>query len=820
MLTSGKSPPSATFHPLLARPGMAGFLALCVGHLLARWTDVGLAWPWLILVGLGAGLLLLRPVSHWGYAVGFLLLVTGVGAWQGGDLLVRDGEAARRVTALADGGSPLGEVAGRLSRMPTRSASHWTLTLRPGSEINTRGASARLSAPVAVRVRADPSVDRDIRPLIPGDGVVATGELLELPRSPGGAEMWGWLSDRGALLLVQARVVEALPRGAGPLSPARWARWSWEVGHGVEAFLQARLPPDEAALLIAMTLGRTGHLSAEQRQAFRRAGLMHIFAVSGLHTALVGGLFLGLLRLAGVPVRLRLCLLVLFLAFFATLVGWKASVLRAALLLLLFDARELLRRPIDPLSALGTVGMILLLFSPRALWQVDFQMTFLCMVAIFLSGPWLNELRKALGGILGWSWPAQTAIGLARIFALSAVIQLALAPVLAARFGEVSIVAPVANVVLLPMAGLLIKGAFLSLAWSLGFPASGAAMISLLEMPLAWLGGGAGLLAAPSIAAVKSAPWPMLLTAGFYLVLAGAEWNRGRHPTQPRRPPSFFLPPFLLLLLVLVWIPLASALPGPLRVHVLDVGQGDAILIRSPDGHHALIDAGPPGSAWFLPEMLRSRGVASLDWVIATHADADHIGGMDAVLREFPVGKLLVGGSLATTQLFANLRDSVGELRQPVATVRRGARLPLGGEIVFEVLHPTEEFATGDLSRNDSSIVVRTEFGGVSILLTGDAEAPAERDMVDSLGEGLQSTIFLAAHHGSRGSTTEEFLEAVEPELALISCGRNNRYGHPAPETLGRLAAAGVSVLRTDQDGTILVEVTRRGGYRWAATRR
>lgn len=817
----GERPASdRVFHSLLTRPGMVGFLALCVGHLLARAADLGMAWPWLLLVAAGGGLLFLRRVDHWGFAAGFLLLAAGVGAWQGADLRVRDDEAARRVTILADGGSPLGEVAGRLSRMPTRSATHWTLTLRPGSEINTRGATTRLSGPVAVRVRGDSSIDAQLRPLIPGDGIIATGELLELPRSPGGAEMWGWLGDRGALLLVQARVIRAVPGRAGALSPARWARWSWEVGNGVEAFLHERLPPEEAGLLTAMTLGRTGQLTAGQRQAFRRAGLMHLFAVSGLHTALVGGLFLMLLRGLGVPVKPRLILLLLFLAFFATVVGWKASVLRAAALLLLFDARELLRRPVDPLSALGTVGMALLLFSPRALWQVDFQMTFLCMVAIFLAGPWLNELRKALGGALGWSWPAQVVVGFAQVFALSAIIQLALAPVLAARFGEVSLIAPVSNVLLLPLAGVLIKAAFFSLVLTLGLPASGAALISFLEVPLGWFTTGAMFLGGLPGAAVKSAPWPLVLVALFYLVLVCGEWNRGRHPTQPARPLAYFLPAGLLLMLVLGWIPLSSAMPGAMRVYLLDVGQGDAILIRSPDGRHGLIDAGPPGSAWFLPEMLRSRGVSEFDWVIATHADADHIGGMAEVLRQFPTRTLLVGGSLAGTRLFAELEEVVEELRQPVATVGRGARIPLGGELVFDVLHPTEEFARGDLSRNDASIVVRVEFEGVSLLLTGDAEAAAERDMVAAFGEDLRSTILLAAHHGSGGSSTEGFLRAVSPGLALVSCGRNNRYGHPAPETLARLAAVEAPVLRTDQDGTVLVEMTRRGTYRWSATRR
>ncbi|MCC5875305.1 MAG: DNA internalization-related competence protein ComEC/Rec2 [Candidatus Sumerlaeia bacterium] len=805
-------------HVSLARPGMVGLLALVAGHLMSKTLGVPEV-VWLALIALSTALMLLFRVRSPIFPMVFCVLVAAVGGWQTSRLIARDGVAAGIVTYLADGGTPLGEIRGTLARMPARSATHWTFTLAAGSQLDTRGMTATIPAPVIVRVAGDATHDRELRPLIPGDEIRAVGEVLELPRGGIGSEQWGWYSDRGAVLLLRARDIQSMAKDHSVLSPGRLARFSWNLGNRAEAWMFFALPNQQAGLLSAMTLGRTGNLTADQRVSFRRAGLMHIFAVSGIHTALVGGLFLGAMRLMGVPVWWRLILLSLFLIMFATLVGWKASVLRAALLLFLFDFREVLRRPLDPLGALGAAGMGLLLLWPRSLWQVDFQMTFLCMVAIFLSAPWLNELRKSLGKRVGWGWRGEIVIRSTQILAISAVIQLLLSPVLAGRFGEVSLVAPIANLFLLSLAAICIKATFLLFLLGLAFPWGATAAMKVLVAPLELLAWGADVLAGLPFAALSTPPWPLFLVFLFYGTVWFSEWNRHHHFSQPRRSAWAFMPGGLVLLLVFIWIPLWGQLPGSMRIWVLDVGQGDAILVRSPDGRFALIDGGPAGTSWLLPDMLRSRGVKELDWVIATHADADHIAGLPSVLREIPTHKLLVNGGLAGTRIFESLGDVVAQLDQPVATIRRGARIPLGNSLVFDVLHPTGPFIEGDLSRNDASIVVQTTFGGTTILLTGDAESAAERDMVDEYGEALRSDIALAAHHGSRGSSTMLFLEHVQPSLALISCGRNNTYGHPHQEVLDRLDAVGAEVRRTDLDGTIRVDIHRRGGWTVSATR-
>lgn len=809
---------SRAIHPSLARPGMVGLLALIGGHLAARALGTQEVYWLLTLAAAAIAMVLVRARSSL-FPILFCVMVASVGGWQSSRIMTRDATAAGIVTLLADGGTPLGEIQGSLARMPARSTSHWTFTLAPGARLDTRGKSAVIPAPVVVRVAGDASIDRELRPLIPGDEIRAVGEVLELPRGATETEQWGWYSDRGAVLLLRARDIHPMARDHSMFSPGRFARFSWNLGNRAEAWLFFALPREHAGLLAAMTLGRTGNLTSEQRVSFRRAGLMHIFAVSGIHTALVGGLFLIGMRLLGVPVWWRLVLLALFLGMFATLVGWKASVLRAALLLFLFDFREILRRPLDPLGALGAAGMGLLLLWPRSLWQVDFQMTFLCMVAIFLAAPWLNELRKVLGQRVGWGWRGEFVIRSSQVLVVSAVIQLLLAPVLAGRFGEVSLVAPVSNLLLLSIAALCIKATFLLFLLGLAFPWLATYLMKFISIPLEFLDRGADILAGLPMAAYSTPPWPLLLVAIFYAVVWFSEWNRHHHFSKPRRPTIAFLPGCLMLILVLLWMPFTNQLPGTMRVWVLDVGQGDAILVRSPDGRFALIDGGPPGTSWLLPDMLRSRGVRELDWVIATHADADHIAGIPAVMREIPTHKLLVNGGLAGTRVFASLADAVAELEQPVATIRRGATIPLGRQLTFDVLHPTGPFIEGDLSRNDASVVVQTIHGGTTILLTGDAEAAAERDMVDYYGEALRSDIALAAHHGSRGSSTLIFLEQVQPRLALISCGRNNTYGHPHEEVLERLDAVGAEVRRTDLDGTIRVDIHRNGDWSVSATR-
>jgi competence protein ComEC len=282
-----------------------------------------------------------------------------------------------------------------------------------------------------------------------------------------------------------------------------------------------------------------------------------------------------------------------------------------------------------------------------------------------------------------------------------------------------------------------------------------------------------------------------------------------------------------LMLFVIVAHPLSAGLPdGRLRVDFLDVGQGDSALVTMPDGSTLLIDGG--GRADFrrrvdddeeteeferdsrgigesvVSEYLWQRGLSRVDYVLATHADADHIEGLDAVLRSFRVEGALVARAPSDDAEFLRFADAARDARVPVYLVGRGDRLRFGA-VTLELLWPPPAEGEGDApSANNDSIVLRLRFGRRTLLLTGDAEADAERALV-SAGDDLACDVLKVGHHGSRTSSTQAFVNATRPALAVVSVGQDSPHGHPHAEVLRRWRDAGSLVITTGERGTITV---------------
>ena len=242
-------------------------------------------------------------------------------------------------------------------------------------------------------------------------------------------------------------------------------------------------------------------------------------------------------------------------------------------------------------------------------------------------------------------------------------------------------------------------------------------------------------------------------------------------------------------------------------VTFLDVGQGDAILVRTADDKAVLVDAGPPEARARLVARLGALGVTSLDALILTHAHADHIGGVMNVIQSMPVKLVLDPGYAHTSRMYAQFLEAVEKkgirYRQP----RRGFKVKLGGHATLLFLAPDDPLLTGTRSDvNSNSFVARLTAGDVDVMLTGDAEAETEARVLEKDSTELPCEVLKVAHHGSHYSTTTAFLDAVKPDVAVISVGDGNRYGHPAPEILHKLDKAGARVLRTDVEGELVLE--------------
>ncbi|MBO4216749.1 MAG: MBL fold metallo-hydrolase [Clostridia bacterium] len=243
---------------------------------------------------------------------------------------------------------------------------------------------------------------------------------------------------------------------------------------------------------------------------------------------------------------------------------------------------------------------------------------------------------------------------------------------------------------------------------------------------------------------------------------------------------------------------------GELAVHFIDIGQGDAILLRFPTGENMLIDTGDRDGSNTLVKYLQSQSVKTLDYLVLTHPDSDHIGEAYDVLSNFTVKNLWMSSKTSTTKTYLNILEKADELGLEIETPFSGDVFTVG-EGKFTVLSPVDGKSYGNT--NNASIVMKFEYGSVSVMFTGDAESPTEDDILSAYGaSSLRCDILKCGHHGSSSSTSQAFLNAVAPRYAVISCGAGNTYGHPHRETMEKLNAKGIEILRTDTQGTIVIK--------------
>jgi competence protein ComEC len=598
------------------------------------------------------------------------------------------------------------------------------------------------------------------------------------------------------------------------------------------------VPEPEASLGAGILLGVRAGIDPAIRDAFAVAGLSHVVAISGWNVALVVAL------IAAATQRLRermgpvvpAVLALAAVSGYVILVGASPAVVRAALMAAALMAGRLGGSPAHAGSALMAAVVAMLVLTPAALWDIGFQLS-----ALATAG--LIAFAAPIEGRLA-AWPAWIRTPVA----LTLAAQLATLPVLLAAFGQVSLVAPLANVLVVPLIPIVMAGAA---AASVVGGLAGAAPPPIVGELATWLAGGAawlplhGLIAAGSAAAaVPLAAIPLgggpLLTAAWYPCLALAAMRVGRRDDQfepdtleaaPVGSGALVLPEAAAFATAVTWfarprraaiglvaaVALATALGGTdgrLHLTVLDIGQGDAILIEAPNGQTALIDAGPD------PDLtLRRIGQAlpfherRIDVVILTHPHQDHLGGLEEVVRRYEVGVFVDGGRPAETDPHRRVLEAVA--REPGARLVEavaGGRIPLGGGAVLEVLYPTPADVAAPLPEgdvNNASVVVLLRYGAFEALLTGDAEAPVE-ELLAARGELETVDVLKVGHHGSDSSTTPAFLAATHPAVAVISLAADNEYGHPHRSTLEHLeAVSGLRLYRTDLDGS--VEITTDG---------
>ncbi|MEP6800500.1 MAG: DNA internalization-related competence protein ComEC/Rec2 [Acidobacteriota bacterium] len=649
------------------------------------------------------------------------------------------------------------------------------------------GAWRPFPAEVFLFVSGDESIAADR-----GDRIVAVGKLRPegLPASDRDITL-PWpafrLSVKSALRLESPR-----PTWLSVLAaPNRW--------------LYARLAaarPDDLAFdrdvrgpLAAILLGRTSGLDRGMVARYRRGGLYHLLVIAGLHVGLAAGMALLALRVFSIRGRRREALLFAIVILFVVVGGANPPAVRAAVVFAVFLMTRLLERPVAPAQAIGLSALVLFSAAPEQIYAIGTLLTFAAVGGI-----------AAFSGLLRARLPRRPAF-LFTGFAAAIAAQIGTAPLLLWRFNVVSggawITAPVA----IPIAAALIAvGAALLACLAAGIPAG--PLIALFACGSRTLEALAERTA--GVAFLRPTP-PLLATLAIPALLACGLLLRRRLRAGA----------FAAAALVFVSLVLRRGPAGPARgfsFEALDVGQGDAFLLRW--GSHALlVDGGGPfdleardfGRTRLLPKLL-DRGVTRLDAALVTHPHPDHALGIFAVLDEIPVGALWLSDGEDEAGLYRDLAATAGRRSVPVRALRQGALARWNGA-TLSILR-SGGLRTKKDAINNQSVVAMFERQGRRALLTGDAGAAGEGELLRRIPGRLSADVLKVGHHGSRGSTLPEFLAAVSPRAALVSCGRENRFGHPAPETLASLSAAGVRVFRTDLDSDILLELLPGGTTR------
>jgi len=703
-----------------------------------------------------------------------------------------------------------------------------------------------------IRVAAKLNRDDEFR----NPGVSLLSEYLERK----GYDAIGFVKSAAAITQLED---EAARLADWPTAGLQSLLYSWRSQ--LQEKIKSTFDPETASVLDASMLGNRYRLSRETSEHFREGGTFHVLVISGLHISFIGGLVFLLMKRLSRRRWLQFLVPVLFVWAYSFAVGAEASVIRAALMFTFAGFALLVFRESTSLNALGAATLVLLVRSPKEIFDPSFQLTFLSVLAIVVIAWPLLQTCTAIGAwyptretprpphcsrglrafceVLFWSeraWAKEIARSAhhyrlfktplaARVeryrvqwfsrylfsaLVVSASVQLVLLPLMIIYFHRLSLASLVLNIVVSALLAALTGVALLALLLSQLSPAVAAPLIQLADT-INWL-----LIHSvdpfsrfhlASIRVPEYSGWGALVYVLYFVPLVVLTTKRKWGVTAVLMQ--------LLLVVVVVLHPLSNGIKeGKLRIDFLDVGQGDAALVAMPDGRTLLVDGGGRPEAADLSgsktdrrgigeavvsEYLWWRGLDTVDYVLATHADSDHIDGLNDVLRNFTADAALVARSPVNDPEYLKFAQTLSTTDTHVATIHAGDTIRFGA-VTIDVLWPPAALRPNEPSRNNDSIVLQITYGNRKIMLTGDIEKPAERALREA-ATNLHADVIKVPHHGSKSSSTQPFVAATQPQFAVISVGQYSMFGHPHREVVERWQASGARVLTTGQCGTITV---------------
>jgi len=633
-----------------------------------------------------------------------------------------------------------------------------------------------------------------------GDEVLVEGEwvLVPLPGNPGQYDKRAALARQGIQGLLDVRpfdsfVVQHPAQGHG------WLAAVFRLRHRWETLIDQAFPQRQAGLLRSLLLGQRVALDERTKTAFVETGTIHLLVISGFNVGLIAVLLELLLRVAGVPWRIRAAISAACLGGYAVLTGLQPPVLRAALMAWVVLGAGLLDRVISWPNTLAAAALAIILVQPTQLFDPGFQLSFGAVLSLLIFVPRWSSLLDA------WLRPCRPA-SLRRYLALTlsatAAVWVGLAPVLAWYFYLLSPVSMLANVLLTPLISALVGLGTLLLAAG-----------SWYEPVVAWGRGPLTLLLNMTVHTVEwchripGGCWyvgqpPPAVIAAYYALLLGS-MLAARRGIRPGRIACYWAAASVIGVWSLAAVRFAEG--RWLTLEALDVGHGDCLLLTTPAGRRLMIDAGSQEAGRYrvLPA-LRAKGIGRLDALILTHTDEDHIGGAIPLLEHLRIGALLTNGVEGDTMSAHRVHRLAAAQGLRAVPLSSGMRLSGEPEVAIEVLHPPPGLLPGVAAKsNDNSLVIKVTKGSVALLLTGDIEEAGLPRLLEAK-EALRADVLKVPHHGSRlGDIGQRFFNRVGPKIALLSVGRLHRL--PASQTLEALRRTGAAVYSTRDHGALRV---------------
>lgn len=622
-----------------------------------------------------------------------------------------------------------------------------------------------------------------------GENLVLKGEihLWEEARNEGNFDAKSFYHAKG--LEFQIRNPKIVSKSG---TPDGWRETLYQWKGKLKNVYQTLLPERVSGILITMVLGDKSLLDGEVKEAYQTVGISHILAISGLHVSVIGMMIYRLLRKtgfgfwgAGIPAAVLLWS-------YGEMVGLGSSVFRAVCMFLLLIAAQALGRSYDSLNALGFAAICLLYENPGILFYAGFQLSFGAVLGVVLLGKIVREYTQ------GHPWMEKILTG--------AAIQAATLPVVSWYYYEIPVYAVAVNLLVLPFMGVVLILGIVGGVIGLQFPAPAKYLFFPCQVILSVYEKICDIAKQfPNPVWITGCPavWKMIL---YYTLLLGMVfWCRHRRNREEKQ--LFSLRKLAVgaaavgSLLLLLFFPAK----GGFELDVLDVGQGDGIFLQTESGYQLFFDGGSTDvskvGTYRIEPFLKYRGIREIDYWVVSHTDYDHISGLEELLEDgYPVRNLLFAKEMPRDEAYRKLERLAMKNGTKIHFMGQGQILHLG-TAKLRVLSPGEDTVE---DKNAMSLVLRYEENGFSGIFTGDIGAEQERQILEM--EDLESVDFYkAAHHGSKYSNSKEFLCRLKPVVSVISCGENNRYGHPGEEAVSHMKEAGSRIFYTMEGGQIKI---------------